>query len=130
MVMSVSIEALAMAGANYIECGIDTEQWEREDLAELPPPHLLAEEEDDEEAAAAALKLVVEKEEEIERRGGGGGGISKEQTQTRWDFLFVNDEDDDDDDDDEWIGIGCLVAALGLYMMREKRRLMKSLASS
>ncbi|XWS44946.1 hypothetical protein CRYUN_Cryun15aG0093800 [Craigia yunnanensis] len=39
--MSVSIEALAMAGADYSE-------WEHEDL-ELTPPHLLADQEDEEE---------------------------------------------------------------------------------
>ncbi|MBA0741924.1 hypothetical protein Gogos_015042 [Gossypium gossypioides] len=38
--MSLSIEALAMAGVDYVERGLDIEEWERDD--ELPPPHLLA----------------------------------------------------------------------------------------
>ncbi|KAA8546806.1 hypothetical protein F0562_003270 [Nyssa sinensis] len=39
-------DALAMAGANYLESGIEIEEWERRDLE--PPPHLLAEEEEEE----------------------------------------------------------------------------------
>lgn len=39
--MSVSIEALAMAGADYLE-------WEGEEL-EFPPPHLLVDHEEEEE---------------------------------------------------------------------------------
>ncbi|MBA0694235.1 hypothetical protein Goari_004551, partial [Gossypium aridum] len=38
--MSLSIEAIAMAGVDYVEWGLDIEEWERDD--ELPPPHLLA----------------------------------------------------------------------------------------
>ncbi|XP_059623042.1 uncharacterized protein LOC132266206 [Cornus florida] len=41
--MSVSLEALAMAGANYVEWGMDIEEWERRET----PPHLLAEEEEE-----------------------------------------------------------------------------------
>ncbi|GAV84674.1 hypothetical protein CFOL_v3_28116 [Cephalotus follicularis] len=44
--MSVSLEALAMAGLDYNEWGLDTEEWERKDLETMPPPHLLAEEEE------------------------------------------------------------------------------------
>ncbi|KAL3527661.1 hypothetical protein ACH5RR_012358 [Cinchona calisaya] len=44
--MSVSIEALAMAGVNYNEYPIDFEEMEKSDL---PPPHLLAEVDDQEE---------------------------------------------------------------------------------
>nr|DAD21957.1 TPA_asm: hypothetical protein HUJ06_023420 [Nelumbo nucifera] len=40
--MSVSIEALAMAGVDYMECGIDLDEWERREF-EPPPPYLLAE---------------------------------------------------------------------------------------
>ncbi|KAF2293036.1 hypothetical protein GH714_035567 [Hevea brasiliensis] len=46
--MTVSIEALAMAGMDYLEWGMDVQEWERE---EPPPPHLLAEEEKEEEVA-------------------------------------------------------------------------------
>ncbi|XVE86789.1 hypothetical protein DITRI_Ditri18aG0062100 [Diplodiscus trichospermus] len=45
--MSVSIEALAMAGVDYVEWGMDIEEWERDD--ELSPPHLLADEKEAEE---------------------------------------------------------------------------------
>ena len=45
-VMSVSMEALAMAGADCYEWGMDVEEWEREDIELEPPPHLLADEEE------------------------------------------------------------------------------------
>lgn len=37
----MSIEALAMAGADYVECGIDLDLLDSRDR-EDPPPHLLA----------------------------------------------------------------------------------------
>ncbi|KAL3580110.1 hypothetical protein D5086_017945 [Populus alba] len=46
--MSASIEALAMAGVDYLIHNLDIEEWEQEEL-ELPPPHLLADEEEEEE---------------------------------------------------------------------------------
>ncbi|XVF15110.1 hypothetical protein REPUB_Repub09cG0121100 [Reevesia pubescens] len=46
--MSVSIEALAMAGTDYIEWGMGIEEWEQEEL-EFPPAYLLADEEEGEE---------------------------------------------------------------------------------
>ncbi|KAK3225915.1 hypothetical protein Dsin_005779 [Dipteronia sinensis] len=46
--MSISMEALAMAGVDYVEWGMNVEEWERED-SELTPAHLLAEEEEEEE---------------------------------------------------------------------------------
>lgn len=39
----MSIEALAMAGADYRECGIDFEEWEACRRSSQPPPHLLVE---------------------------------------------------------------------------------------
>ncbi|KAL7230689.1 hypothetical protein ACSBR2_009047 [Camellia fascicularis] len=45
--MSISFEALAMSGANYLEFGMDVEEWER--LDSVLPPHLYAEDEDKEE---------------------------------------------------------------------------------
>ncbi|XVF15215.1 hypothetical protein REPUB_Repub09cG0131500 [Reevesia pubescens] len=45
--MSVSIEALAMAGTDYIEWGMGIEEWEQE--LEFPPAYLLADEEEGEE---------------------------------------------------------------------------------
>ena len=38
----MSIEALAMAGADYMECGIDLQVWETAGSTH-PPPHLLVE---------------------------------------------------------------------------------------
>ncbi|KDP46814.1 hypothetical protein JCGZ_24023 [Jatropha curcas] len=58
--MSASIEALAMAGVDYQDTchGVHIEEWEREDLAELPPPpHLLADEEKEEEEIWGKWKL-------------------------------------------------------------------------
>ena len=46
--MSVSLEALAMAGASDVEFAMDIEEWERKDLEQYPPPHLLAQEEEEE----------------------------------------------------------------------------------
>ncbi|KAK4840141.1 hypothetical protein QYF36_000797 [Acer negundo] len=46
--MSISMEALAMAGVDYVEWGMNVEEWEQED-SELTPPHLLAEEKEEEE---------------------------------------------------------------------------------
>ncbi|CAL2266894.1 unnamed protein product [Prunus armeniaca] len=40
----MSIEALAMAGADYMECGINFEEWESNDGLKDPPPYLLADE--------------------------------------------------------------------------------------
>ncbi|XVF15109.1 hypothetical protein REPUB_Repub09cG0121000 [Reevesia pubescens] len=44
---SVSIEALAMAGVDYMKWGEDNENWKIEN--ELPPAHLLVHDDDDEE---------------------------------------------------------------------------------
>ncbi|KAF9681870.1 hypothetical protein SADUNF_Sadunf05G0047900 [Salix dunnii] len=44
--MSASIEALAMAGVDYLIHNMNIEEWEQ-DESELPPPHLLAEEEEE-----------------------------------------------------------------------------------
>ncbi|XP_039053512.1 uncharacterized protein LOC120195609 [Hibiscus syriacus] len=48
--MTVSIEALAMAGADYNEWGLDIEEWEDDDDLQCPPPHLLADEKEEEPA--------------------------------------------------------------------------------
>ncbi|CAI9271945.1 unnamed protein product [Lactuca saligna] len=39
--MSISFEALAMAGIDYNEWGMDFEEWERPEMRP-PPPHLYA----------------------------------------------------------------------------------------
>ncbi len=46
--MSVSIEALAMAGVDYMEYGMDVDEWQKEDQSGEPPPqHLLADYQDE-----------------------------------------------------------------------------------
>lgn len=46
--MSVSMEAMAMAGMDYTEWGIDIDEFELEDYLD-PPAHLLAHEEEDDD---------------------------------------------------------------------------------
>ncbi|XP_059432573.1 uncharacterized protein LOC132165892 [Corylus avellana] len=49
--MAVSLEALAMAGADYLEFSLDAEEWESQDLMQAEtPPHLLVEEEEEQGA--------------------------------------------------------------------------------
>ncbi|KAA3457385.1 protein SENSITIVE TO PROTON RHIZOTOXICITY 1 [Gossypium australe] len=50
LIMTVSIEALAMAGVDYNEWGLDIEKWEGDDESQCPPPYLLAEENEEEPA--------------------------------------------------------------------------------
>lgn len=53
MAVRVSLEALAMAGADYLEFSLDDEEWESQDLMKAEaPPHLLVEEEEEEEQGA------------------------------------------------------------------------------
>lgn len=47
--MSVSLEALAMAGIDSNEWAMDTEEWIRNEIEEDVPLHLLAEDDDDDE---------------------------------------------------------------------------------
>lgn len=56
--MSVSLEALAMAGASGVECAMDIEEWERNDLEQYPPPHLLAEDEEEEEENSGTRRCM------------------------------------------------------------------------
>ncbi|KAI8536264.1 hypothetical protein RHMOL_Rhmol10G0243300 [Rhododendron molle] len=60
--MSISIEALAMVGADYLDWGKDMEEWERGDL-ELPP-HLLAEEEEEDEEKDEKDEVGVQRKRE------------------------------------------------------------------
>lgn len=50
--MSVSMEALAMAGADCMEFGVNLQEWESKDL-EMIPPHLLAQAQEEEEEEVA-----------------------------------------------------------------------------
>lgn len=45
--MSVSLEALAMAGMDSGQWGIDVDEWESQDSDQYPPPYLLADEPDE-----------------------------------------------------------------------------------
>ncbi|KAD7478450.1 hypothetical protein E3N88_01586 [Mikania micrantha] len=46
--MSFSLEALAMAGVDYNEWGMDLEEWERMEMGP-PPPHLYADDYEEQE---------------------------------------------------------------------------------
>lgn len=69
LIMSkISIEALAMAGVDHVEWGMDVEEWEREDVESEPPLHLFAEEEEEaEKEEEEALEDEVTKVSEKER---------------------------------------------------------------
>lgn len=58
--MSISIEALAMVGADYLDWGMDIEEWERRD-SELPP-HLLAEQEKEDDDEEEEVRVQRKKE--------------------------------------------------------------------
>ncbi|KAJ6929310.1 hypothetical protein NC652_013248 [Populus alba x Populus x berolinensis] len=56
--MSASIEALAMAGVDYLIHNMDIEEWEQEELE--PPPYLLVKEEEKLKEIARTTFLYVE----------------------------------------------------------------------
>ncbi|KAL9461948.1 hypothetical protein AB3S75_000022 [Citrus x aurantiifolia] len=60
--MLVSLETLAMTGADYVEWGMDVEEWERDD--NLTPPHLLAEEEEEEHSALPSTHFSEDEDED------------------------------------------------------------------
>ncbi|BFG35491.1 hypothetical protein CerSpe_217650 [Prunus speciosa] len=66
--MSVSLEALAMAGTDYLSISMTVEEWERCDL-ELSPPHLLAEDEEEKDERNLG-EQVMGKEIKKGREGG------------------------------------------------------------
>ncbi|GMI86584.1 hypothetical protein HRI_002327700 [Hibiscus trionum] len=55
----VSIEALAMAGTDYNEWGLDIEEWEDDDYSQCPPPHLLAQEMEEEPAMVVKQRTGI-----------------------------------------------------------------------
>lgn len=55
----VSLEALAMAGVNYVEYGMSIEEWEHRELDPYPPPHLLADEEEDESSIVGDRRYTL-----------------------------------------------------------------------
>ncbi|ONI02291.1 hypothetical protein PRUPE_6G188600 [Prunus persica] len=65
--MSVSLEALAMAGKDYLSIAMTVEEWER---LELSPPHLLAEDEEEKDERNLG-EQVMGKETKKGREGGG-----------------------------------------------------------
>ncbi|KAH0996165.1 hypothetical protein GBA52_020029 [Prunus armeniaca] len=64
--MSVSLEALAMAGKDYLSIAMTVEEWER---GELTPPHLLAEDEEEKDERNLG-EQVLGKETKKGREGG------------------------------------------------------------
>ncbi|KAG7015383.1 hypothetical protein SDJN02_23018, partial [Cucurbita argyrosperma subsp. argyrosperma] len=53
--MSVSLEALAMAGITSNEWAMDAEEWERNEIENDVPPHLLADEDDDDDNVTSTV---------------------------------------------------------------------------
>ncbi|CAI9271944.1 unnamed protein product [Lactuca saligna] len=54
--MSNSIEALAMAGEDYNEWGMDFEEWERMEMGP-PPPHLFSEDYEEDERVEGGVMM-------------------------------------------------------------------------
>ncbi|KAG7015382.1 hypothetical protein SDJN02_23017, partial [Cucurbita argyrosperma subsp. argyrosperma] len=55
--MSVSLEALAMAGIDSNEWAMDAKEWERDEMVNDVPPHLLVEEDNDNDDETAITTL-------------------------------------------------------------------------
>ncbi|KAL4578024.1 hypothetical protein LXL04_014139 [Taraxacum kok-saghyz] len=56
--MSISIEALAMAGVDYNEWGMDFEEWERMQEMGPPPPHLYSEDYEEDERVEGGVMMM------------------------------------------------------------------------
>ncbi|CAL1400171.1 unnamed protein product [Linum trigynum] len=76
--LSISLEALAMAGVDYVEWGMDAEEWERQQLRQPPPPHLLADDHDLQEDHSPAATVV----ENDAGHNGNDGGDGRPSTDT------------------------------------------------
>ncbi|GMP26060.1 hypothetical protein CsSME_00002655 [Camellia sinensis var. sinensis] len=100
--MSISFEALAMSGTNYLEFGMDIEEWER--LNSEVPSHLYTDKREEEEGEDRGLRkrgsLVLETS--CLSNGDGDGNHD-------------GDHNDDDDDDD---GVGRGKPGVGLGRMQ------------
>ncbi|OUZ99359.1 hypothetical protein BVC80_715g67 [Macleaya cordata] len=108
--MMISIEALAMAGADYTECDIDCEEWERDEI-ETTPPYLLADddEEDDEDEEEEVIK-------EIKFQSANNHPLwpclSHSSFSSLWDessssSSSTSDSDDDEAEEDEFSTVAC-----------------------
>lgn len=53
-----SIEALAMAGVDYNEWGMDFEEWERMEMGP-PPPHLFSEDYEEDERVEGGVSMLT-----------------------------------------------------------------------
>jgi hypothetical protein len=81
----VSLEALAMAGTNGVECSMDFEEWELNDLEQYPPPHLLAqEEEDDDNNNKSSINGA------IKELGKEDYGVIVTNHEEKWNTTFIN----------------------------------------
>lgn len=84
VIMSISLEALAMAGEDYLE-------WEDEE-SELPPPHLLVD--DDEEAEDFLMSNIKRGVLAIDDRHGNSYGLTDDKIDdegSRRVLLFCDD---------------------------------------
>nr|GLL18874.1 hypothetical protein GOBAR_AA06977 [Ipomoea trifida] len=60
MSSSVSIEALAMAGADYLDCNLMLDEEEDGYATALPPPHLLADDDDDDDVEGEEFSWKIQ----------------------------------------------------------------------
>uniref|UniRef100_A0A5B7BHW5 Uncharacterized protein n=1 Tax=Davidia involucrata TaxID=16924 RepID=A0A5B7BHW5_DAVIN len=112
--MSISIEALAMAGANYLESGMEIEEWERRDLE--TPPYLLAEAEDE-------IALGERKNIRLSHHSFHTGflkPVDKSITVGRNNPSNDDEDCDDFDNDDDGVTVGCHLK-VGLERVRDKK---------
>ncbi|KAL7230684.1 hypothetical protein ACSBR2_009042 [Camellia fascicularis] len=91
--MSISFETLAMSGTNYLEFGMDIEEWER--LNSEVPSHLYADEGEEEEGEDRGPRKRGSLVLETSCLSNGDG-----------DDNHNGDHNDDDDDDDDGVGGG------------------------
>ncbi|KAL4578023.1 hypothetical protein LXL04_014138 [Taraxacum kok-saghyz] len=91
--MSVSIEALAMAGVDHNQWGMDFEEWERMEMGP-PPPHLYADdcEENEQGQDDRVEEVVVTPTNSVDRLC----GFTVAGNQTRYVFDERNKDDHED----------------------------------
>ncbi|CAL1377698.1 unnamed protein product [Linum trigynum] len=85
---STSLEALAMAGVDCVEWGMDAQEWELQQLHEPPLPHLLADAHDllQEDYYSSAATTVVKND--VVHQGNGGGDDDSPSTDGEVDCFY------------------------------------------